>query len=78
MLSGCVRSKMENCCLCDSEISSGTSKFKRKLSNGRAAVKVREALKGLLLKGHRVGILYLAKKERLSIKNVARASTARG
>ena len=74
---------MENCCLCDSEISSGTSKFKRKLLNGRAAVKVREALKGLLLEGHGVeghgvGILYLAKKERLSIKNVARASTARG
>ena len=53
------------------------AKFKRKLLNGRAAVKIREALKGLLLEGHGVGILYLGKKERLSVKNVARASIAR-
>ena len=69
---------MENCCLCDSEISFLRSKFKRKLLNGRAAVKVREALKCLLLEGHGVGIPYLRKKERLSVKNVARASIARG
>ena len=36
--------------------------------------KVREALKGLLLEGHGVGNLYLGKKERLSVKNIARAS----
>ena len=70
--------KMENCYLCDSEISSGRSKFKMNLLNGRAAVKVGEALKGLLSEGHGVGILYLGKKERLSVKNVARASIARG
>ena len=64
--------------MCDSEISSGRSKFKRNLLNGRAAVKVREAQKGLLLEGNGVGILYLGKKERLSVKHVARASIARG
>ena len=45
---------MENCRLCDSDISSGTSKVKR---NGKAAVKVTGVLKGLLLEGHTVGNL---------------------
>ena len=52
--------------------------LKRKLLNGRAAVKVWEALKGLLLEERGVRILYLVKKERLSVKNVAKASTAHG
>ena len=65
--------------MCNSEIISRISKFKGNLLNGRAAVKFREALNGLLLlvlKEHGVGILYLGKKDRLSVKNVARASIA--
>ena len=65
--------------MCNSEIISRISKFKGNLLNGRAAVKFREALNGLLLlvlKERGVGILYLGKKDRLSVKNVARASIA--
>ena len=43
-------------CLCDSDISCGTSKVKRKLLSGRAAIKAREVVEGLLLEGHGVGI----------------------
>ena len=46
----------ENCCLCNADIKSGTNKVKRKLLNGKSAVKATEVLENLLLEGYDLSI----------------------